>query len=256
MTEIKAMIVDDEVNSAKALKSLLATYCPDVTVVAMAHSSAAGIECIRKTPPDLLFLDIEMPITNGFQMLTELGKISFEVIFATAFEQFALEAFKTKALSYILKPIDYEELMIAVEKFRTKSQDATVDRISKIEEVIKEMRHLLAPDSKLAVHTSEGVTFLDPAKIIRLEADSNYTHIFLVGGKKITSAKTMKEYEDQLHQLNFFRIHSAHLVNLRHIERYIKGEGGYLITSDNSMLEVSRRRKSELLNVLFKISKH
>ncbi len=253
MTKIKAIIVDDEVNGAKMLRSLLQAYCPDVDIIALAHSAETAIDIIHANTPDLLFLDIEMPKTNGFQLLEKLGKINFEVIFVTAYEQFALQAFKTNALSYLLKPVDADELVLTMEKFRSKTSGETLNRIKKMEEMLQELKNASPGMQRLAVHTSEGITFLDSDKIIRLEADSNYTHIFLVGGKKITSAKTLKDYEEAMSQMNFFRIHNGHIVNLKFVDRYIKGEGGFVVTSDNTTLEVSRRRKADLLEAIAKL---
>jgi len=253
MTHIKAIIVDDEVNGAKMLKSLLQAYCPEVHVVAMAHSADEAESAIATHSPDLLFLDIEMPKTNGFQLLERLGKVTFEVIFVTAYEQFALQAFKAHALSYLLKPVDADDLVLTIEKYRGKTQNETIHRIQKMEEMLHELKNAGPGTQRLAVHTSEGITFLDSDKIIRLEADSNYTHIYLQGGKKITSAKTLKEYEEAMLRMNFYRIHNAHIVNLKYVDRYIKGEGGFIITSDNTTLEVSRRRKADLLNALSRV---
>lgn len=250
---IKAVIVDDEVNGAKMLRSLLQAYCPDVDIIAMAHSSESAIEILKVNPPDLLLLDIEMPKTNGFQLLEKLDNISFEVIFVTAFEQFALQAFKANAFNYLLKPVDADDLVSTLEKYRSKSSGETLTRIKKMEEVLNYLKNSTPVIQRLAVHNSEGITFLDADKIIRLEADSNYTHIFLVGGKKITSAKTLKEYEEAMSEMNFFRIHNGHMVNLKYVDRYIKGEGGMVVTSDNATLEVSRRRKADLLEAISRL---
>jgi two-component system LytT family response regulator len=253
MKEIRTLIVDDEVNGAKSLRSLLEVYCPDVKVIGLAHSAEQAKVIIQDHAPDLVFLDIEMPITNGFQLLAQLDNISFDVIFATAYEQFALQAFKTNALSYLLKPIDADDLQVAVEKYRQKNSDETLIRIKKLEEIVQNMTHQNSQLARIAVPSSEGLSYLDSSKIIRLEADSNYTHIFLEGGKKITSSRTLKEYEETLTSMNFFRIHNAHIVNLKFVDRYIKGEGGYVVTNDNTTLEVSRRRKTELLEALAKM---
>lgn len=250
---IRAIIVDDELKSAKSLKALLESYCPHVQVAHLITHPAQAIEYIAQDSQiDVLFLDIEMPEMNGFQLLEKIGKVNFEVIFTTAYDQFALQAFKTNALSYLLKPIDSDDLVAAVEKLSQHGNKDTLKRLTHLETALESIRKE-NNSSRIAVHTSEGVIFLEIEKIIRLEADSNYTHIFLSGNKKITSAKTLKEYEDLLTSKPFFRIHHAHLVNLRHIEKYIKGEGGYVVTSDQTTLEVSRRRKAELLEAFSRI---
>jgi two-component system LytT family response regulator len=250
---IRAAIIDDEIKSAKTLRALLESYCPEVEIVYMAHHPEQAIEILNtEQQPDVVFLDIEMPEMNGFQLLERLGKVTFDVIFTTAYDQFALQAFKTNAISYLLKPVDAEELTAAVQKVKNHIKSDTLTRLSYVEEMLTELKKG-NQSSRLAVHTSEGVIFLDTEKIIRMEADSNYTHIYVAGNRKITSAKTLKEYEDLLSTKPFFRIHHAHLVNLRHVEKYIKGEGGYVVTSDQTTLEVSRRRKSELLEAFSKI---
>ncbi|MFN0030807.1 MAG: LytR/AlgR family response regulator transcription factor [Flavobacteriales bacterium] len=246
---MKALIVDDEIKGAKTLHVLLREYCPQIEVAGMSHSMEDAESAIGVLHPDVVFLDIEMPDGSGFQLLERFPNHTFQVIFTTAYDHFAIQAFKTNAVSYLLKPIDADELKAAVKKLTV--NDAQRDsRLSNIENALTELRAMSRPNQKLAVHSVDGISFIETEKIIRLEADSNYTHIFTTGGKKMTSAKTLKDYEEALPAGQFFRIHHAHIVNLLHVERYIKGEGGYIVTNDNTTLEVSRRRKAELLEVL------
>lgn len=250
---IRSIIVDDEVNGARTLQTLLKNYCPHVDVIAIAHDSDTATKLISDLKPDLVFLDIEMPEMNGFQLLEKFRTPTFDVIFVTAYGHFALQAFKTNAISYLLKPVDPEELIMAIEKYERQSGNNGIQNFLQLEKLLQDLNEQKNHPFRLPVFTSEGVTFLEIDKLVRLEADSNYTHIHTMNGKRITSAKTLKEYEEQLAGKFFFRIHNAHLVNLHHIEKYIKGDGGYVITSDGANLEVSRRRKQELLDALLHI---
>ncbi len=249
---MKALIIDDEIKGAKSLQVLLGEYCKNIEVLGIAKSVEEAFKSIEALDPELIFLDIEMPDGNGFQLLEKFPQHKFQVIFTTAYEHFAIKAFKTNAVSYLLKPIDADDLIAAVSKLQEKNKESNHDRIANIEQSLSELRGQLKQSHRLAVQGVDGILFIETDKIVRLEADSNYTHIFLVGGKKITSAKTLKDYESSLANEHFFRIHHAHLINLDHVERYIKGEGGYVVTTDNVTLEVSRRRKMELLEALGK----
>lgn len=250
---MKAIIVDDEVRGAKTLAVLLSEYCKEIEVISMAHSLEEAVKCISQLAPEVVFLDIEMPDGNGFELLEKFPQHGFQVIFTTAYDHFAVQAFKTNAVSYLLKPIDADELIIAVSKLKQRNDESQTLRMANIENALIELKAKTKQNTRLAIHGVEGILFIEIDKIVRLEADSNYTHIFLVGGKKITSSKTLKEYETSLTQNNFFRVHNAHVVNLAHIERYIKGEGGYVVTMDGVTIEVSRRRKAELMEVLGKL---
>jgi two-component system, LytTR family, response regulator len=247
---MKVLIVEDEVKGAKVLQKLLHVYCPQVEVLGMAHSVQEGATLITDLQPEVVFLDIEMPDGNGFDLLEKFKERNFQVIFTTAYQNFAIQAFKSHAVSYLLKPIDPDELQDAVARLQVVQKQDHTHRIANIEQSLRDLLAQHSAPQRLAVHSVDGITYIESDKIIRLEADSNYTHIFLVGGKKITSSKTLKEYETTLSSLRFFRVHHAHIVNLNFIEKYIKGEGGYVVTSDQVTIEVSRRRKAELLKVI------
>lgn len=249
MKKYKTIIIDDEVNGAKTLKALIGVCCPQLEIVALSHHPEDAIDLILALQPDVIFLDIEMPEMSGFELLEKIGHITFDVVFVTAYAQFALKAFKTNAISYLLKPVDSDELITAYEKFLVKADHEIEHRLTRLENLFYEMRATRG-FLRLPVATSDGIIFLETEKIIRLEADSNYTHIYIDGGKKVTSSKTMKDYEEHLPAEEFFRIHHAHIVNIRYVERYIRGEGGYIVTTDNTTLEVSRRRKTDLLSIL------
>lgn len=244
---MKAIIIDDEKRSADNLRILVSENCPDVEVVAICHDAKEGIESVRRLKPGLLFLDIEMPFADGFTVVSELGADGPHVVFTTAFSEYAAKAFRVNACDYLLKPIDPAELRAAVEKAKNRPMagEEVLRRIEALE------NHLLRGKSaKLAVQGVEGYSLIDHCEIIRLEASSNYTHIYCKNGKKHTVAKLLKDFEEQLAGEGFFRSHSSHLVNLSHVTRYQRGDGGYLYMSDGTQIEVSRSRKKELLKVL------
>jgi two-component system LytT family response regulator len=245
---LNAVIVDDEDSGARGLQKLLNRYCPQVNVAGMAHSIDEAEQKISASNPDVVFLDIEMPFGSGFDLLSRMKNIHFEVIFTTAYSQYAIKAFKHNAIDYLLKPIDPDELMEAVKKCEEKKGRETLD-LKKIENLFSSLSQTNKVQ-KLPVHTPEGIIYLEADKVLRLEADGNYTKIYLEGGQKYISSRTLKDYEEMFHPKEFFRIHKTHLVNLRHVKQYIKGEGGEVLMSDGTLLEVSRYKKNELLALL------
>ena len=226
MHRFSAMVVDDEAKSRDVLCYLLETYLPEIGEVRTAASVASAAALLQGWEPDLLFLDVEMPRANGLALLREFPERSFAVIFTTAFDSYAIPAIKAEALDYLLKPVDPEELRQAFERFLAKyPQRSTVPVVE--------------------IRTIEGIHFLNPAEIIRCEAERNYTTIFLVGGKKITAAKTLKDFEDLLPPPHFLRVHKTHLVNLAFAERMATGNWLYL--NEGSKITVARRRKEAVL---------
>lgn len=244
---MKAVIIDDEVSGAESLELLLRKHCPQVMVEGAFYSAAAGVDGIRRIRPDILFLDIEMPFANGFDVLNEVGDLGFHLIFTTAYDQYAVKAIRFSAVDYLLKPIDPEELVSAVQRAQERGQQDPLTE--QIEALLENIRSRPAV-KKLAIHGIDGITFVELDQVVRFAADSNYTHIHLQNGKKFTVARTLKDYEDMLEGLRFFRVHNAHLVNLNHIERYLKGEGGFVVMTDGTQIEVSRRKKNDLLALL------
>ena len=233
---IKAIIIDDELDGRLILTSMLTDYCETVKLLGSFESADAGIAAIHTLKPELVFLDIEMPVRNAFAMLEQLGRIDFEIIFVTAHDHYALRAIKHNALEYILKPVDKDELVTAVEKCASKLQLQT-----------HESNQLLNDLSKLVLPVREGFLFIDVAKIIRCEADGNYTQVFLDDNNKHLASKTLKEIEKLLSPSIFIRIHKSHLINVNFVKKYLKGEGGTVVMADNSELEVSRRNKDYFL---------
>ena len=200
---------------------------------------------IEKYQPDLVFLDIEMPVMNGFELLEQFTEIPFSVIFTTSYDQYAIKAIRFSALDYLLKPIDPKELIIAVHKPGTYKNPPTSEQLKML---MDQLHHKENGFTKIAVPTAEGFELIPADQLIRCEADDNYTHLFLKNKNKIIACRTLKEMEEQLHDFNYFlRVHHSYIVNLNEVTKYIRGEGGYLVMSDGSTVNVSRSRKEALL---------
>ncbi len=247
---IKAIIIDDEKNALEVLEMQLNRFCKDVTIVAACDGGIKGIAAIKKYDPDLVFLDIEMPHKNGFDVLNETREMNYDVIFTTAYDQFAIKAFKFSALDYLLKPVDILELQDAVEKVKNKKESGGLDE--KIKTLFQQLQPQKLTD-KIALPVGDAMQFMQPDEIIRCESDSNYTHIFLANGKKITMAKTLKEVEENINGSPFFRIHQSHLINMNHISKYIKGDGAYVVMNDGTQISISRNKKEAFLETFRKV---
>jgi len=244
---VTAIIIDDEAKGRLALREKLSTYCPQVQVLAEASNGKDALLLIALHQPKLIFLDIEMPHMNGFEMLNALPEKNFQVIFTTAYDQYAIRAIKYAAFDYLLKPIDIEELKNAVEKITSNKNHQTKKQAELLQE---NMQHPKKQLNKLAIPTLDGLLFFDIKDIIHLEANSNYTFINLLGKTKITASKTLKEFEELLPGDIFFRTHHSHVINLNYIKRYIKGDGGQIELQNGTYVDVSRRKKEEFLKVI------
>lgn len=237
------MIVDDEQSSIDLLQWLIGQYCPDITAVQTARSVQEAIPLIRSFHPDLLFLDIQMPHQSGFDLLTTIDNWNFEVIFTTAYNEFAIQAIRFSALDYLLKPVDEAELKKAVERYKAKRIYAPAGQLL-FRNFIQNISQGNKDKFKLALADATEIKYVQLNEIIRLQAESNYTHIFLSGNKVFVSAKTLKEYDEILQKHKFLRVHKSHLVNPAHIEAYDRQ--GILTMSDGSRVEVARRKKDFL----------
>ena len=244
---IKAIIVDDEPYCCEALATLLSRYCPEVKVITICHNGASALKAIHEDQPDLLFLDIEMPLMNGFELLGKLRGINFELVFTTSYDQYAIKAIRFSALDYLLKPIDREELQKAVQKVIQRQHPPLPQQL---EILLEKLHHSPTRIQKIAMPTMEGLQMIAVESIISCESDSNYTFLFLKTKQKITASRTLKEVEEMLEDHSFIRVHHSYLVNLNEVEKYIKGEGGYLLMSDGTTIDVSRSRKEMLLKKL------
>ncbi|MBA3682216.1 MAG: response regulator transcription factor [Bacteroidetes bacterium] len=245
---IKAIIVDDEEKSRVTLKNLVALYCPNVVILELCDSVNAALLAIEKETPDLVFLDIEMPFHNGFTLLEKIKDPTFEVIFTTAYDHYAIKAIKFSAMDYLLKPIDSDELKNAVSKIETKA-NASTKTLPDFELLLSNLK-VKGNNAKVAVPTFEGLQMISVSEIIKCTADESYTHIALTNNTKITVSRILKEYEELLSDFNFLRVHNSCLINLIHVSKYIKGDGGYVVMVDGSSVEVSRRKKNELISKL------
>ncbi|MEP7375855.1 MAG: LytTR family DNA-binding domain-containing protein [Chitinophagaceae bacterium] len=242
---IKAIIIDDEVHCLDTLSILLNDYCPQVEVMQRCGSAKDGLVAIEKHQPVLVFLDIEMPIMNGFELLEMFPELPFFVIFTTSYDQYAIKAIRFSALDYLLKPIDPKELVTAIHKIQIQKQLPSAEQFQML---MSQINHKETGFHKIAVPTSEGFELIPADQVISCEADDNYTYLFLKNKNKITACRTLKEMEEQLQDFNFFvRVHHSYMVNLNEVTKYIRGEGGYLIMSDGSTINVSRSRKESLL---------
>lgn len=242
---IRAILVDDETHCLDTLSILLEEYCPDVQILEKCRSAKAALEVIEKFNPSLVFLDIEMPVMNGFGMLEQFQEIPFAVIFTTSYDQYAIKAIHFSALDYLLKPIDPKELIAAVHKIQTQKHLPTTEQFQIL---IDQIQHKGNEFQKIAVPTSEGFELIPADQIINCEANDNYTHIFLKNKTRIIACRTLKEVEEQLRNFSFFlRIHHSYLVNMNEVTKYIRGEGGYVVLSNGTSVNVSRSRKEALL---------
>jgi two-component system, LytTR family, response regulator len=238
--------VDDELGARESLANMVKRYCPNVDIVAKADSVKTAAEAIAQHAPDLVFLDIEMPNGNAFDLLEKYDQIDFDIIFTTAYDNHAIQAIRFSAIDYLLKPVDPEELKMAVQRFEKRPLNA-----KKPDEQYKTLLTNLKPGSKfkkIGIPDGEGLQFINLSDIIRCYSESNYTFFVLTNGSKILASRTLGEYEQLFANENFYRVHRSHLINLDHIKRYIRGEGGYVIMSDDSQVEVSRRNKTEFLD--------
>jgi len=246
---MRAMIIDDEKLSVHTLAKMLSNHCPDVQVVGMYNKPAEALEALPDKNPEVVFLDIEMPGMNGFDLLEAVPEINFDVIFTTAYDEYALKAFKVSAMDYLLKPIAEEELIAAVEKMKRKQEH----RISQ-QHMELLLTNLNSENNfpKLAIPSHEGLEFVDVEDILHCEADRNYTTIYTIQGDHFVFSKTLKEIEKLLPEQYFFRTHQTHLVNLRHVKKYLRGTGGEIVLDNGTHIRVAKARKEALMERIFK----
>ena len=246
MNKIKAIIVDDERSGRENLSGLLTEHCLQVEVIAQAIDVASAIKLIEEFKPQLVFLDIEMPGGNGFSLLEHFREYSFEVIFVTAYDSYAIKAIRFSASDYILKPINLFELKVAVENVVNRIQEKTEN------EQLKQLYHNIKypRNPKIGLPTNDRIEFVDVGHIIRCQGESNYTHIHFENRKPLLVAKTLVDFEDLLREHSFVRVHKTHLVNMRHVSAYARNDGGSLILTNGDEVIISRRRKELVLERL------
>lgn len=248
MDKLSAIIVDDEQHCIDRLLLLLEAHSNIIKVEGSCSSVEEAENLIKSKNPDIVFLDVQLNARTGFDLLNQIDEVDFEVIFTTAFDNYAIKAFKFSALDYLLKPLNPEDLKTALERLVAYKGLKNTSR--KIETLLFNFNKEIQREKRLAVPTLEGLEMINLKDITYLQSDANYTHIHIVPNKKITAPKTLKHFEDILDEHLFFRIHKSHVVNLSFIKSYLKGKGGYVILSDSTKLEVAVRRKEELLKKL------
>lgn len=244
---ITAIIIDDEKKGRSALRQKLKDYCPQVDVLGEAENGKEGINLIEAVHPKIVFLDIEMPHMNGFEMLQQLRVKNFHVIFTTAYDQYAIKAIKYAAFDYLLKPVDIEELKNAVQKAEHHNNThSTEERMETL------MQNLSAKNQihKIAVPTMEGLLFFNLSDIIYLHAESNYTTIHFKDHPRLIASRTLGDFEELLPTDIFYRPHNSYLINLNYIKRYIKGDGGQIEMQNGDYVDVSRRKKEEFIKII------
>jgi two-component system, LytTR family, response regulator len=249
---IEALIIDDEKHCCESLSWQLKQYCPDIEILATCQSAEMGLQEIRNRQPQLIFLDVEMPRMSGFDMLAALDYINFDIIFTTAFDQYAIRAIKFGALDYLIKPIDKDELRTAVDNLLRRSQRDPVKQLNALLTYVKNKNDFSF--QKIAFPTVHSYELVSLNNILVCEGSSNYTKVRLHKGQQMLVSKTLKEIEEILDGPPFFRVHHSFLVNLQFAVKYIKGEGGYLVLENNITVPVSRSRKEELLRIITHLS--
>ncbi len=245
---IQAVLLDDEKHCIESLALDINKYCPEISIVKELTSAKEGLKYLKSNAPDILFLDIEMPWMNGFELLEYLQPINFEVIFVTAYDTYALKAFKVCAIDYLMKPIDKDDLIKAVEKVKSKigSTEQGNDKIHNLLESYFSKKST----KKIAFAEKDRQQFIDPKDILFVSADSNYSKVKLENGQSLTLSMTLKSIESKLDLEGFLRVHHSYLVNMDKVIQYVKADGGYLVLVDNSMIPISRSKRGDLKSFL------
>jgi len=247
---IRCVLIDDEKNALEMMEWLLKTYCPEVEIMAMCNSSELGIEAINKHRPDIVFLDIEMPNMNGFDMLEKFDRLFFDVVFCTAYDQFAIKAFKYSALNYLLKPVDPDDLKNTIRRIEDKKSVPSKEQFDLLLQSMKNSGR--NTPGRIALTTGDGLLFVPTTDIIYCEAESNYTNVVLAGGKKILVSKVLKDIDEVLSGPDFYRVHSSFLININRIKKLVRGDGGYIIMDNDAIVNISRTKRQEFMELFEK----
>lgn len=248
--EIKAIVIDDEKHSRETLKNLLEEFCPDIKILACLGNIKDSVQQIPLLKPDLVFLDIELQSGTGFDILAMLGEIDFEVVFTTAFDQYAIKAIKFSSLDYLLKPIDVEELQVAVEKAKKVRNKKPYN-----EQLFSLLKNIQQPkSSRICLATHDGMEFINIRDISHCEATGAYTLFKLVNGQKLLVSKHLKEYENLLTDHEFMRVHKSYLINLKEVKKFYRSDGSYILMNNNDTVSISRGKKESFVNAMQNIS--
>jgi len=247
---IRAVIVEDQLDGLNNLKNILKANCPEVKVVAEAQSVAEAVKMFKKPglKPNVAFLDIHLQDGLIFEALNQLPQVNFELIFVTAFEKYAIKACQYASIGFIMKPIDADELVEAVSRIPEQNEE-----IQKRYDLFSKVYNNPNAFEKLSISAVDGIYFVHIRDVLRLEAEDNYTHIYLKNGSKITASRTIKWYEELLEPMNFYRVHKRHVINLNYMQKFVKGDGGYLVMDDGMNIEVSRRRRPAFMEQMRKL---
>ncbi|RAR47203.1 LytR/AlgR family response regulator transcription factor [Flavobacterium lacus] len=247
-----ALLIDDDANLRAGMRQMLSRYAPDISIVGEADSVLTGVEAVQRLKPNVLFLDIQLTDGTGFDVLEKIaelnGKITSQVVFITAHEQYAIKAFRFSALDFLLKPVDPDELQKVIQKIKAVLSKS--DNYAHIDLLLENIRKKVDHFKRIALSTSDGIHLFEISDIIRCESEDNYTKFYIKNNKPILISKTLKEYEDLLTEHGFERIHQSHLINLAYLKSYIKKDGGYVVMADNSNLPISQRKKERLQELL------
>jgi two-component system LytT family response regulator len=246
---ITCIIIDDETKCVHTLELMVKRYCPELQLMASCDSAESGLEAIREHKPQVVFLDIEMPKMNGFDMLDKVGKIDFHVVFTTAYSQFAIKAFQYSALNYLLKPIDPDDLVDTVKRIQGMQRPPQQEQIDILLETLRRPEPKL---QRIALSTHDGLLFVQTADIMYCQSENNYTWVYLTKGGKHLLAKTLKEFEETLPPQEFYRIHNSYLVNLNEIQRFIRDDGGYVIMNNGTQITIARARREQFFSLFDK----
>ncbi len=249
---LKVVIIDDEPDAVQFIQGIIEEYCPGLKITGTANSARDGVTVITQTQPDLVFLDVQMPHGTGFDLLSSFPKKTFDVIFITAFNHYAIQAIKFSAVDYILKPVNISELIDAVNKVEQKRSNREYRNL----DYSNLLENLRTPrPGKLAIPTNDGIEYLNTTEIIRIEADRSYSWFFLTDKRKYLVSRNLKEYQELLQDIDFFRPHNSHLINMNFVKKFIRHEGGYIEMSDGSTVPISRGKRDLFLLQMAKISK-
>lgn len=248
---IKAVIIEDEAAGLQNLQNLLAENCRNIEVIGTAGSIKEAYQLMSNPnfKPDVAFLDISLPDGLVFQLLQRLRPLEFDIIFVTAYEDHAIKACEYSSIGYVMKPIDPDHLVEAVERLKSKTTREADKRLDIFQNYINNPNAF----TKMSISALDGIYFINIKDIVRFEAEDNYTHIFINTGERITASKTIKAYEDMLGPFNFYRVHKRHVINLNFMRKFVKGDGGYLIMDDEIKIEVSRRRRPAFMERMKKL---
>ena len=247
--QVNTVIVEDEKKSLLTLESLLNKYCPDIHIIGTAEYVKEGLEIIPRVRPELIFMDIAMPDGDAFDLLNQLNRIDFEIVFITAYNEFALKAFEFSALHYLLKPVNHTDLIETLNRYKR------IRGNLRINERIQILNQSLNKNyDKITLPTNDGLIIIETDKIIRIEASSNYCQFFMTDKSSIVVSKPLSHFEKILEEMNFIRVHNTHIVNLMYVKKYNKGRGGSIVLKDGSQVSVSASRKKDFLDQLNQVS--